>query len=96
MSTHRVAVVQAGSVLFDTPRTLDKLAALIADAADRGAKLVVFPEAFIGGYPKGLGFGARMLGPLFARPLAWRILDGIIAVVMIAIAISLVLPVFFA
>ena len=43
-----------------------------------------------------LGFGARMLGPLFARPLAWRILDGIIALVMIAIAISLVLPVFFA
>jgi len=39
-----------------------------------------------------LGFGARMLGPLFARPLAWRILDGVIALVMIAIAIALVLP----
>ncbi|GHF13992.1 LysE/ArgO family amino acid transporter [Pseudolysinimonas yzui] len=38
-----------------------------------------------------LGFGARLLAPLFARPLAWRILDGIIAVVMIAIALSLVL-----
>jgi nitrilase len=60
LSTHRVAVVQAGSALFDTPRTLDKLAALTADAACRGAKLVVFPEAFVGGYPKGLGFGARM------------------------------------
>ena len=60
MSTHRVAVVQAGSVLFDTPRTLDKLAALTADAAGRGAKLVVFPEAFVGGYPKGLSFGARV------------------------------------
>lgn len=60
MSTHRVAVVQAGSVLFDTPRTLDRLAALTADAAGRGAKLVVFPEAFVGGYPKGLTFGARM------------------------------------
>ncbi len=34
-----------------------------------------------------LGFGARMLAPLFARPLAWRILDGIIAVVMFAIAV---------
>ncbi len=60
MSTHCVAVVQAGSILFDTPRTLDKLAALTADAAGRGAKLIVFPEAFVGGYPKGLGFGARM------------------------------------
>jgi L-lysine exporter family protein LysE/ArgO len=39
-----------------------------------------------------LGFGARMLAPLFARPLAWRILDGIIALVMFAIAIALVLP----
>lgn len=43
-----------------------------------------------------LGFGARMLAPLFARPLAWRILDAIIALVMIAIAVSLVLPVLFA
>jgi L-lysine exporter family protein LysE/ArgO len=38
-----------------------------------------------------LGFGARFLRPLFAKPLAWRVLDGIIAVVMIAIAISLLL-----
>jgi nitrilase len=53
-------VVQAGSVLFDTARTLDKFGALTADAAGRGAKLVVFPEAFVGGYLKGLGFGARM------------------------------------
>jgi L-lysine exporter family protein LysE/ArgO len=39
-----------------------------------------------------LGLGARMLAPVFARPLAWRVLDGIIAVVMVALAISLVLP----
>jgi nitrilase len=43
LSRHRVAVVQAGSALFDTPRTLDKLAALTADVAGRGARLVVFP-----------------------------------------------------
>jgi L-lysine exporter family protein LysE/ArgO len=36
-----------------------------------------------------LGFGARLLGPLFARPIAWRVLDAIIAVVMIALAVSL-------
>jgi L-lysine exporter family protein LysE/ArgO len=39
-----------------------------------------------------LGFGARLLAPLFAKPLAWRILDGLIALVMIAIAVMLVLP----
>jgi len=36
-----------------------------------------------------LGYGARLLRPLFARPAAWRVLDGIIAVVMVAIAVSL-------
>jgi nitrilase len=55
-----VAVVQAGSVLFDRERTFRKAADLTADAARRGARLVVFPEAFIGGYPKGLDFGARV------------------------------------
>ena len=54
------AVVQAAPVLFDTPRTLEKLGDLAGDAARRGAKLVVFPEAFVGGYPKGLDFGARV------------------------------------
>lgn len=33
-----------------------------------------------------LGFGARLLTPLFVRPAAWRVLDGIIAVVMVLIA----------
>jgi L-lysine exporter family protein LysE/ArgO len=36
-----------------------------------------------------LGFGARYLAPLFARPIAWRILDLAIAVVMWALAYSL-------
>jgi nitrilase len=55
-----VAVVQAGSILFDRERTLQKAADLTLDAARRGARLVVFPEAFVGGYPKGLDFGARV------------------------------------
>jgi len=33
----------------------------------------------------------NLLAPLFAKPLAWRVLDGIISVVMIAIALSLLL-----
>ena len=38
-----------------------------------------------------LGFGSRLLRPLFAKPLAWRALDALIAVVMVAIAVSLLL-----
>lgn len=57
------AVVQAASVLLDTPATVERALALMAEAAARGAQLLVFPEAFIGGYPKGADFhiyiGAR-------------------------------------
>jgi L-lysine exporter family protein LysE/ArgO len=37
----------------------------------------------------GLGYGARLLRPVFARQAAWRVLDGGIAVVMVALAVSL-------
>jgi nitrilase len=56
----RAAVVQAAPVLFDTPRSLQKLADLCSDAARQGAELAVFPEAFIGGYPKGHDFGVSV------------------------------------
>ena len=54
----RAAVVQAAPAAFDRARTMEKMTALVAQAAQRGAELAVFPEAFIGGYPKGLDFGA--------------------------------------
>ena len=38
-----------------------------------------------------LGFGARLLAPVFARPAAWRVLDGVIGAIMWWIAIGLVL-----
>lgn len=38
-----------------------------------------------------LGYGARLLRPVFARPLAWRVLDGAIGLIMWAIAGRLVL-----
>src|ERR1035438_2278899 len=53
----RVALVQAGSILFDNEATLAKAERLMAEAAAGGAKLIVFPEAFAGGYPKGADFG---------------------------------------
>ncbi len=54
----KVAVVQAAPVVFDRERTLKKVHALAADAAGQSARLVVFPEAFVSAYPRGLDFGA--------------------------------------
>ena len=39
----------------------------------------------------GLAYGARLLAPLFQRPLTWKILDGLIAVIMITLAATLVI-----
>jgi nitrilase len=55
--TLRAAVVQAGSIPFDTEACIDKAVGLVANAAATGARLVVFPEAFVPGYPKGLSYG---------------------------------------
>jgi hypothetical protein len=60
MRQARVAVVQAGTSLFNTPRTLERMEAHCRAAQQEGAQLVVFPEAYVGGYPKGLDFGARI------------------------------------
>jgi L-lysine exporter family protein LysE/ArgO len=38
-----------------------------------------------------LGYGARLLAPLFSKPLAWRVLDVVIALVMASVATSLLL-----
>jgi L-lysine exporter family protein LysE/ArgO len=40
----------------------------------------------------GLAYGARLLGGVLGSPRAWRILDGVIALVMVALGVSLVLP----
>ena len=50
------AVAQSATVLLDTPATIERALGLMAEAAARGAELLVFPEAFIGGYPKGADF----------------------------------------
>jgi nitrilase len=56
--SHKVAVVQASPVVFDRERTLEKLSSLAREAAQQGAELVLFPEAFVSAYPRGLDFGA--------------------------------------
>ncbi|MES1155140.1 MAG: carbon-nitrogen hydrolase family protein [Pseudorhodoplanes sp.] len=58
--TVRVAVIQDCPVPFDLEGTIAKVERLVEKAAAGGAKLLVFPEAFVSGYPKGLDFGARV------------------------------------
>jgi len=53
----KVALIQDSSVLFDLEATLKKIESLTEKAANEGAELILFPEAFIGGYPRGLSFG---------------------------------------
>lgn len=53
----RVAVVQAAPVLMDLKATIEKVVDLTTQSAAKGAKIVLFPEAFIPAYPRGLNFG---------------------------------------
>lgn len=70
--TARVAVAQAAPVLFDTASTVAKVCALTREAAQRGAGLVLFPEAFVGGYPWGLAFGTAVGGRSEAGRRTWE------------------------
>ena len=49
--TVKVACVQAESVVFDRAATIDKIDGIAADVAANGARLALFPEAFIPVYP---------------------------------------------
>ena len=46
-----VAAVQAAPVVLDRDATLAKLDAVVQAAADRGARIIVLPEAFVPAYP---------------------------------------------
>lgn len=60
MNIVRAAVVQDSPIVFNRKATVEKVHSLVHQAAGEGAKLVVFPEAFVSAYPKGLDFGARI------------------------------------
>jgi nitrilase len=49
----KASVVQTASVAFDPWRTIDKLNAYTQRAVAQDARLVVFPEGFVGGHAKG-------------------------------------------
>ena len=57
MTSYKAAVVQTASVPYDIDASIAKAAGLVREAAAGGARLAVFPEALLGGYPKGASFG---------------------------------------
>ncbi|MGE6370237.1 carbon-nitrogen hydrolase family protein [Planococcus kocurii] len=54
----KVAVVQAGAEIMDKEKGVAKTVRLIQEAARQQANIIVFPEAFIPAYPRGMSFGA--------------------------------------
>ena len=74
-------------VYLDTLVLLGSISAQYDDRLSFGAGAVLASFVFF----FALGYGARLLQPVFAKPISWRVLDGIIALTMWAIAASLLL-----
>jgi len=60
MKNPRISVVQATPVLFDVNASLDKVEHWVKKAAKENPDLILFPEAFLPGYPRGLSFGTKI------------------------------------
>jgi L-lysine exporter family protein LysE/ArgO len=75
-------------VYLDTVILIGGLAAQYQPDDRLGFAIGAVTASFVWFY--GLGFGARRLAPFFARPAAWRLLDGFICIVMWSIAVSLI------
>ncbi|MEZ4796740.1 MAG: carbon-nitrogen hydrolase family protein [Flavobacteriaceae bacterium] len=56
----KVAVVQDSPVFFDKDKTLQKVEIIVKEYAKQDYNLIVFPESFIPGYPRGFSFGATI------------------------------------
>lgn len=56
----KLGVVQDNPIFFDKEKTLDKMEAIILEQAKLNCDLLVFPESFIPGYPRGFDFGAKI------------------------------------
>ena len=56
----KVSIVQSSTVFFDKHKTLNKVAEFTRQAKQNNTNLVLFPETFIGGYPKGEDFGVKL------------------------------------
>ena len=67
-----VAVIQCSPKLFDTVGTVSEVCRLTTEAGEAGAELVLFPEAYVGGYPWGLAFGTSVGGRTEAGRSIWQ------------------------
>lgn len=56
----KVGVVQESPIFFDKKATLEKIENLVSEHSKEGCQLLVFPESFIPGYPRGFDFGAKV------------------------------------
>lgn len=56
----KVGVVQEHPIFFDKKATIDKIESLLAENRKEAYDLMVFPESFIPGYPRGFTFGATI------------------------------------
>ena len=54
----KVCLIQDSPVFFDKEKTIQKIESLVKTHARQGCELIVFPESFIPGYPRGFSFGA--------------------------------------
>jgi nitrilase len=68
----KVAVVQAAGRPFDKEGMMDKVLTLTKEAGEGGAQLILFPEAYVGGYPWGLAFGVAVGGRSDAGRRTWK------------------------
>ncbi|KZK77687.1 Arginine exporter protein ArgO [Pseudovibrio sp. Ad46] len=82
------------SLTFLNPHVYLDTVLLVGSVASRheGAEYIFGMGAVVASFVFffSLGYGARLLRPIFANPASWRVLDGVIAVVMWAIAFALV------
>lgn len=56
----KVGLVQDNPVFFDKEKTIKKIEEITIKQAKEGCELLVFPESFIPGYPRGFNFGAKI------------------------------------
>lgn len=59
-------------MLFDREATVEKASRLILEAAAQGVRLILFPEAFVPAYPRGLTFGTSVGGRTPAGRRLWE------------------------
>lgn len=56
----KVCLIQDSPVFFDREKTIEKIENLVKTYSKQGCELIVFPESFIPGYPRGFSFGAKI------------------------------------